>query len=63
MAGICPSPVPQPYCQFQLGYIRLYQEYKFKEPGMNKDEKRERFIDIMARFTAYTGKHLPDEFK
>lgn len=28
---------------------------------MNKDEKRERFIDIMARFTAYTGKHLPDD--
>lgn len=28
---------------------------------MNKDEKRERFIDIITKFTAYTGKHLPDD--
>ncbi len=28
---------------------------------MNKEEQRERFIDIMARFTAYMGKHLPDD--
>jgi L(+)-tartrate dehydratase alpha subunit len=28
---------------------------------MNKDEQRNKFIDIMARFTAYSGKHLPDD--
>lgn len=28
---------------------------------MNKEEQREKFIDIMAKFTAYTGKHLPDD--
>ena len=28
---------------------------------MNKKEQREKFIDIMAKFTAYTGKHLPDD--
>jgi L(+)-tartrate dehydratase alpha subunit len=28
---------------------------------MDKVEQREKFIDIMARFTAYTGKHLPDD--
>lgn len=28
---------------------------------MNKEEQREKFIDIIAKFTAYTGKHLPDD--
>lgn len=28
---------------------------------MNKAELREKFIDIMARFTAFTGVHLPDD--
>jgi len=28
---------------------------------MNKEEQCEKFIDIMAKFTAYTGKHLPDD--
>ncbi len=28
---------------------------------MNVAEQREIFIDIMAKFTAYTGKHLPDD--
>ena len=28
---------------------------------MYKAEQREKFIDIMAKFTAYTGKHLPDD--
>lgn len=28
---------------------------------MNKAEQCEKFIDIMAKFTAYTGKHLPDD--
>lgn len=28
---------------------------------MNKEAQREKFIDIMAKFTAYTGKHLPDD--
>ncbi len=28
---------------------------------MNKAEQREKFIDIMAKFTAYTGIHLPDD--
>lgn len=28
---------------------------------MNKEEMREKFIDIMAKFTAYIGKHLPDD--
>lgn len=30
---------------------------------MNREEQRERFIDIMARFTAYTGKYLPDDIQ
>lgn len=28
---------------------------------MNKDGQREKFIDIIAKFIAYTGKHLPDD--
>ena len=28
---------------------------------MNKEEQREEFVDIMAKFTAYIGKHLPDD--
>lgn len=28
---------------------------------MNKQEQREKFIDIMAKFTVYTGKYLPDD--
>lgn len=28
---------------------------------MNNEEQREKFIDIMARFTAYTAKYLPDD--
>lgn len=28
---------------------------------MNKEEKRHTFIDIIAKFTAYTGKRLPDD--
>ncbi|MEN6327062.1 MAG: L(+)-tartrate dehydratase subunit alpha [Syntrophomonas sp.] len=28
---------------------------------MHKEEQRERFIDAMAKFTAYTGKYLPDD--
>ena len=28
---------------------------------MNIAEQREIFIDIMAKFTAFTGKHLPDD--
>jgi L(+)-tartrate dehydratase alpha subunit len=28
---------------------------------MHKEEQRERFIDIMAGFTAYIGKYLPDD--
>lgn len=28
---------------------------------MNKEEQREQFIDIIAKFTAYIGKHLPDD--
>ena len=28
---------------------------------MNNEEKREKFIDIMAKFTAYIGKYLPDD--
>jgi L(+)-tartrate dehydratase alpha subunit len=28
---------------------------------MNMEEQREKFIDIMARFTVYTGKYLPDD--
>jgi len=29
--------------------------------GMTKEEMREKFIDIIARFTVYSGKHLPDD--
>lgn len=28
---------------------------------MNQQEQREKFIDIMAKFTAYASKHLPDD--
>jgi len=28
---------------------------------MTKEEMREKFIDIIARFTVYSGKHLPDD--
>lgn len=28
---------------------------------MKKEEQREKFIDIMAKFTAYIGKYLPDD--
>ncbi len=28
---------------------------------MNKEEQREQFIDIMAKFTAYIGKYLPND--
>ena len=28
---------------------------------MNTAEQREKFIDIMARFTVYAGKYLPDD--
>ena len=28
---------------------------------MNQQEKRDKFIDIIAKFTAYAGKHLPDD--
>lgn len=28
---------------------------------MNTAQQREKFIDIMARFTVYTGKYLPDD--
>ena len=28
---------------------------------MNRSKQREKFIDIMAKFTAYTGKYLPDD--
>ena len=28
---------------------------------MSKEAQREKFIDIMARFTAYAGKYLPDD--
>ena len=28
---------------------------------MNVAEQRDKFIDIMAKFTAFTGKHLPDD--
>ena len=28
---------------------------------MNQNEKREKFIDILAKFTSYAGKHLPDD--
>ncbi len=28
---------------------------------MNTAEQLEKFIDIMARFTVYTGKYLPDD--
>jgi len=29
--------------------------------NMDREEQREKFIDIMAKFTAYTGKYLPDD--
>lgn len=28
---------------------------------MNKEEMREKFIDVMAKFTVYNGKYLPDD--
>jgi L(+)-tartrate dehydratase alpha subunit len=28
---------------------------------MNKEAQREKFINIMAKFTAYSSKHLPDD--
>jgi L(+)-tartrate dehydratase alpha subunit len=28
---------------------------------MNQNEERKKFIDIMSKFTAYSGKHLPDD--
>jgi len=29
--------------------------------GLNKAEQREKFVDIMARFTVYSGRYLPDD--
>lgn len=31
------------------------------EFGLNKAEQREKFVDIMARFTVYSGRYLPDD--
>jgi len=37
------------------------EELLLEEPVLNNEEKREKFIDIMAKFTAYIGKYLPDD--